>query len=141
MLRFIVVACDIKLLRIIGDVAALFSRLFVSSRLELLRLLQKWNEVVVVTATVVGREKGVFDALYNFWVSTIREWRSRKRDILVVRVLEDVCERHDHLTIWLCLDIKKALYVYWETDEGFRHFRLTNRANNALARSSKYTDR
>ncbi|RYQ98650.1 hypothetical protein Ahy_B07g086416 isoform B [Arachis hypogaea] len=67
------------------------------------------------------------------------EWHSRKRDILVARVLRDVCERHDHLNIWLCPDIKKALYVHWETDEGFRHRCLTKRANIASARSSKYT--
>ncbi|RYQ99446.1 hypothetical protein Ahy_B07g087386 isoform A [Arachis hypogaea] len=55
------------------------------------------------------------------------------------QMLEDVRERHDYLTSWLHLEIKKALYVHWETDEGFRHRRLTNRANRVLARSSKYT--
>ncbi|RYR46611.1 hypothetical protein Ahy_A07g032357 [Arachis hypogaea] len=35
--------------------------------------------------------------------------------------------------------IKKALYVHWKTDEGFRYRRLTNRANRVSARSSKYT--
>ncbi|RYR47591.1 hypothetical protein Ahy_A07g033528 [Arachis hypogaea] len=55
------------------------------------------------------------------------------------QMLEDVRERHDHLTSWVRPDIKKALYIHWETDEGFRHWHLTNRANMALARSSKYT--
>ncbi|RYR17066.1 hypothetical protein Ahy_B03g061869 [Arachis hypogaea] len=55
------------------------------------------------------------------------------------QMLEDVRERHDHLTIWLCPDIKKLLYVHWETDEGFKHRRLTNRANRTSAKSSKYT--
>ncbi|RYR57063.1 hypothetical protein Ahy_A05g022812 [Arachis hypogaea] len=32
------------------------------------------------------------------------------------------------------------MYIHWETDEGFRHQCLTNRANRTLARSSKYTD-
>ncbi|RYR15637.1 hypothetical protein Ahy_B04g072519 [Arachis hypogaea] len=50
--------------------------------------------------------------------------------------MEDVHERRDHLTNWLHPEIKKALYVYWETDEGFRHRRLTNRANRALAYGS-----
>ncbi|RYR61773.1 hypothetical protein Ahy_A04g018985 isoform A [Arachis hypogaea] len=50
-------------------------------------------------------------------------------------MLEDVCERCDHLTSKLCLEIKKALI----TDEGFRHRHLTNRDKRALARSSKYT--
>ncbi|RYR67781.1 hypothetical protein Ahy_A03g014212 [Arachis hypogaea] len=54
-------------------------------------------------------------------------------------MLEDVHEHHDHLTIWLCLDIKKLLYVHWETDEGFKRRYLTNRANKTSARSLKYT--
>ncbi|RYR43796.1 hypothetical protein Ahy_A08g040192 [Arachis hypogaea] len=39
---------------------------------------------------------------------------------------------------WLRPDIKKGLFVYWETHEGYRHWRLTNRANRASPRSSKY---
>ncbi|RYR62255.1 hypothetical protein Ahy_A04g019690 [Arachis hypogaea] len=54
-------------------------------------------------------------------------------------MMEDVCERRDHLTIWLHLDIKKEVYVHWETNERFRHYRLMNRANRASAKSSKYT--
>ncbi|QHO43717.1 uncharacterized protein DS421_5g165020 [Arachis hypogaea] len=57
------------------------------------------------------------------------------------QMLEDVREHCDHLTIWLCPDIKKALYVHWETDEGFKRHGLTNRANKVSARSSKYTGR
>ncbi|RYR09752.1 hypothetical protein Ahy_B05g078157 [Arachis hypogaea] len=44
------------------------------------------------------------------------------------RQLQDVHERRDHLTSWLCWKIKKAL-----------HQRLTNRANRTSTRSSKYT--
>ncbi|RYR03456.1 hypothetical protein Ahy_B06g082429 [Arachis hypogaea] len=55
------------------------------------------------------------------------------------QMLEDIRERGDHLTSWLRPEIKRALYIYWETDETFKHRRLTNRANRALARSSKYT--
>ncbi|RYR67434.1 hypothetical protein Ahy_A03g013785 [Arachis hypogaea] len=51
---------------------------------------------------------------------------------------EDVRERRDHLTSWLCPKIKKVLYIHWETDKGFRHRRLTNRANMTSVRSSKY---
>ncbi|RYR08585.1 hypothetical protein Ahy_B05g076334 [Arachis hypogaea] len=54
-------------------------------------------------------------------------------------MLEDVCEHRDHFTIWFRPDIKKALYVYWETDEGFKRHGLMNRANKVSARSSKYT--
>ncbi|RYR53451.1 hypothetical protein Ahy_A06g028575 [Arachis hypogaea] len=46
------------------------------------------------------------------------------------QMLEDIRERGDHLTYWLCPKIKKALYVHWETDE---------RSNRSSARSSKYT--
>ncbi|RYR74523.1 hypothetical protein Ahy_A02g009261 [Arachis hypogaea] len=55
------------------------------------------------------------------------------------QILEDVCQRRDHLTIWLHPDIKKALYVHWETGEGFKRHRLKSRANRTLVRSSKYT--
>ncbi|RYQ89493.1 hypothetical protein Ahy_B09g096103 [Arachis hypogaea] len=55
------------------------------------------------------------------------------------QVLEDVREGWDHLMIWLQPKIKKALLVHWKTDEGFMYWRLTNRANRASARSSKYT--
>ncbi|RYR05173.1 hypothetical protein Ahy_B06g085046 [Arachis hypogaea] len=33
----------------------------------------------------------------------------------------------------------RAQFVHWETNEGFRHRRLTNRPNRVSARSSKYT--
>ncbi|RYR41144.1 hypothetical protein Ahy_A08g037541 [Arachis hypogaea] len=35
--------------------------------------------------------------------------------------------------------IKKALFVHWETNEGFMHQCLTNKAKSASAKSSKYT--
>ncbi|RYR78496.1 hypothetical protein Ahy_A01g003315 [Arachis hypogaea] len=54
-------------------------------------------------------------------------------------MLEDIHEGRDHLTTWLRPEIKKALLFQWETDHGFRHQRLTNRANRASARSSRYT--
>ncbi|RYR29107.1 hypothetical protein Ahy_B01g053408 [Arachis hypogaea] len=53
--------------------------------------------------------------------------------------LENVRERRDSLTTWLRPEIKKALYVHWETDKGFMHRCLTNRANKVSAKSSKYT--
>ncbi|RYR47722.1 hypothetical protein Ahy_A07g033678 [Arachis hypogaea] len=37
------------------------------------------------------------------------------------------------------LEVKKGLFTHWENDAGFSHRRLTNRANRALERSSKYT--
>ncbi|RYR23506.1 hypothetical protein Ahy_B03g068717 [Arachis hypogaea] len=50
-------------------------------------------------------------------------------------MLKDVHEHRDQLAIWLRPDIKKELYVHLE---GFKHCRLTNRANRASPRSSKY---
>ncbi|RYR26161.1 hypothetical protein Ahy_B02g060325 [Arachis hypogaea] len=40
---------------------------------------------------------------------------------------------------WLRPDVKKALDIHWETDEGFMRRHLTNRAKRASVRSSKYT--
>ncbi|RYQ99297.1 hypothetical protein Ahy_B07g087211 [Arachis hypogaea] len=55
------------------------------------------------------------------------------------QMLQDIREQRDRLTSWLCQKIKKALYVHCETNEGFRNWCLTNRANRVSARSSKYT--
>ncbi|RYR67374.1 hypothetical protein Ahy_A03g013709 [Arachis hypogaea] len=55
-------------------------------------------------------------------------------------MLEDIREGQDHLTTWLRQKIKKALLFHCEIDDGFRRQCLTNRANNASARSSKYID-
>ncbi|RYR48424.1 hypothetical protein Ahy_A07g034447 [Arachis hypogaea] len=55
------------------------------------------------------------------------------------QMLENIRDEWDHLTTWLRQEIKKSLLVHWETDEGFRHPYLTNRANRALTRSFKYT--
>ncbi|QHO19849.1 uncharacterized protein DS421_11g332650 [Arachis hypogaea] len=55
-------------------------------------------------------------------------------------MLEKVRERCGHLTSWLRPEIKKAMYVHWETDKCFRHRHLTNRANRTSDRLSKYTD-
>ncbi|RYR12986.1 hypothetical protein Ahy_B04g070225 [Arachis hypogaea] len=54
-------------------------------------------------------------------------------------MMQDIRQGRDHLMIWPRLDLKKVLDVHFSTDEGFKHRRLTNRANRALSRSSKYT--
>ncbi|RYR74162.1 hypothetical protein Ahy_A02g008792 [Arachis hypogaea] len=51
-----------------------------------------------------------------------QKWRQLQQ------ILEDVRERRDQLSSWLRPKMKKVLYVQWETDEGFKHQRLTNRA-------------
>ncbi|RYR28351.1 hypothetical protein Ahy_B01g052464 [Arachis hypogaea] len=78
------------------------------------------------------------DKSHNGMIKKIFDYRMTRR---LQQMVEDVHESHNHLTIWLQPDIKKALYVHWETAEGFRHHRLTNRANRTSARSSKYTSR
>ncbi|RYR72915.1 hypothetical protein Ahy_A02g007138 [Arachis hypogaea] len=54
-------------------------------------------------------------------------------------MLEYIHKGKDHFTTWLRPKINKALLVHWETNKGFKHQRLTNRANRASARLSKYT--
>ncbi|RYR25099.1 hypothetical protein Ahy_B02g058725 isoform B [Arachis hypogaea] len=82
------------------------------------------------------QEKFIWDKTYNLMIRKIFDhWMARR----LQQMLEDVRERRDHLTIWLHPDIKKTLYIHWETDEGFKRRRLKNRANRTLARSSKYT--
>ncbi|RYR62185.1 hypothetical protein Ahy_A04g019579 [Arachis hypogaea] len=81
------------------------------------------------------QKKFIWDMTHNLMIWKIFDYRMVRR---LQQMLEDIREHHDHLTIWLCSDIKKALYV-WESDEGFKHRRLTNRVNRASARSSKYT--
>ncbi|RYQ94226.1 hypothetical protein Ahy_B08g089103 [Arachis hypogaea] len=70
---------------------------------------------------------------------TIRKIFHHKIGRRLQQMLDDVRQERDHRTQWLRPDIKKALFVHWETDEKFRHRCLTNRANRALARSSKCT--
>ncbi|RYR24909.1 hypothetical protein Ahy_B02g058490 [Arachis hypogaea] len=81
-------------------------------------------------------EKFIWNKTHDLMFRKIFDyWMARRFQ----QMLEGVREHRDHLTIWLYPNIKKALYVYWETDEGFKHRYLTNRANRALARSLKYT--
>ncbi|RYR66724.1 hypothetical protein Ahy_A03g012785 [Arachis hypogaea] len=54
-------------------------------------------------------------------------------------MMQDVCQERNHLTIWLCPNLKKELDDHFSTDEGFKHCHLMNRANRATPRSSKYT--
>ncbi|QHO28327.1 uncharacterized protein [Arachis hypogaea] len=56
-------------------------------------------------------------------------------------MMQDVHQGRDHLTIYLRLDIKKELDVYFSIDEGFKCRHLTNRTNRSLPRLSKYTGR
>ncbi|RYR66677.1 hypothetical protein Ahy_A03g012730 [Arachis hypogaea] len=53
--------------------------------------------------------------------------------------MQDAHQGCNHLTVWLCPDIKKELNVHFGTDEGFKRHYLTNRTNRASPRSSKYT--
>ncbi|RYR23839.1 hypothetical protein Ahy_B02g057332 [Arachis hypogaea] len=82
-------------------------------------------------------EKFIWDKTHDVIIRNIFDYRMARK---LQRMMEYVRERRDHLTTWLCPDIKKALYVHWETNVRFMHRRLTNRANKASARSSKYTD-
>ncbi|RYR21130.1 hypothetical protein Ahy_B03g066391 isoform A [Arachis hypogaea] len=49
------------------------------------------------------------DYEHNDLIKKIYDHRMGRRQ---QQMLEGVRERHDHLSTWLCLEIKKALYVY-----------------------------
>ncbi|RYR04923.1 hypothetical protein Ahy_B06g084734 isoform A [Arachis hypogaea] len=78
----------------------------------------------------------IWDKEHDLIIREIYDHRMGRR---LQQMLEDVHERHGHLTSWFHSEIKKALSVHWETDEGFKHRLLINGANRASARSSKYT--
>ncbi|RYR08219.1 hypothetical protein Ahy_B05g075795 [Arachis hypogaea] len=54
-------------------------------------------------------------------------------------MMSDVRKGRNHLTSWIHPAIKKDLEAYFNNDEGFKRRRLTNVANRALPKSSKYT--
>ncbi|RYR53613.1 hypothetical protein Ahy_A06g028802 [Arachis hypogaea] len=81
-------------------------------------------------------EKFIWNKTHDAIIKKIFPHRMARR---LPQMLQDIRKLRDHLTTWLHLDIKKALYVHWETDEGFKHHHLMNRANKVSARSSKYT--
>ncbi|XP_020972445.1 uncharacterized protein LOC107626516 isoform X2 [Arachis ipaensis] len=85
---------------------------------------------------MISDKQFIWDKTHDIMIKKIFDHQMVRR---LQQMMEDVRERRDHLTIWLHPHIKKALYVYWETDEGFRHCRLTNRANRAFTMSSKLT--
>ncbi|RYR05032.1 hypothetical protein Ahy_B06g084858 [Arachis hypogaea] len=77
-----------------------------------------------------------WDAEHNLTIRNIFNHRMGRQ---LQQMLDDVRQGQDHRTTWLRPDIKNDLFVHWETDKGFRHWRLTNRANRVSIRSSKYT--
>ncbi|RYR59496.1 hypothetical protein Ahy_A05g025389 [Arachis hypogaea] len=56
-------------------------------------------------------------------------------------MMSDVRQGHDHRTTWIRPSIKKELEAHFRNDEGFKRRHLSNVANKASPRSSKYTDR
>ncbi|RYR44070.1 hypothetical protein Ahy_A08g040442 [Arachis hypogaea] len=84
------------------------------------------------TAVPEVGEKFIWDKTYDAMIRKIfGHWMAR-------RLQRMMC---NHFIIWLHTNIKKTLYVHWETDEGFRYCRLTSIANRASASSLKYTGR
>ncbi|RYR52762.1 hypothetical protein Ahy_A06g027644 [Arachis hypogaea] len=55
------------------------------------------------------------------------------------QMMSDIRKENDHLTSWIRLAIKKELKAYFNNDEGLKRRSLTNIANRASPRSSKYT--
>ncbi|RYQ96696.1 hypothetical protein Ahy_B08g092537 [Arachis hypogaea] len=54
-------------------------------------------------------------------------------------MMSNVRKGRSHLTLWIRPGIKKELEAYFNNDEGFTRRCLTNVANRASPRSSKYT--
>ncbi|RYR73092.1 hypothetical protein Ahy_A02g007395 [Arachis hypogaea] len=71
----------------------------------------------------------IWDAEHDL---TIRKIFDHKMGRQLQQMLDDRID-------WLQPEVKKGLLAHWETDVEFRHRHLTNRANRALVRSSKYT--
>ncbi|QHO20909.1 uncharacterized protein DS421_11g342040 [Arachis hypogaea] len=84
------------------------------------------------------QEKFIWDKEHDLMIRKIYDHRITRR---LQQMMQDVREGHDHLTMWICQDIKRAFDNHFSTDEEFRHRRLMNRANMASSKSSKYTGR
>ncbi|XP_052112992.1 uncharacterized protein LOC107471982 isoform X2 [Arachis duranensis] len=83
------------------------------------------------------QEKFIWDKIHDAIIRKIFDHRMVRR---LQQMLEDVCERRDHLTIGsIFSNIKKAMYIHWETNEEFKRRYLMNRANRASSKSSNYT--
>ncbi|QHN92403.1 uncharacterized protein DS421_17g583420 [Arachis hypogaea] len=70
----------------------------------------------------------IWDKEHDLIILKIYDHRMGRR---LQQMLEDVRERHGHLTSWLCPEIKKALYVHWESKSLDR--------DATLAETFKYT--
>ncbi|QHN85444.1 uncharacterized protein DS421_16g537500 [Arachis hypogaea] len=66
----------------------------------------------------------------------IYDHRAAKR---LQQTMCNICKGNDHLTLWIRLAIKKELKADFNNDEGFKRRSLTNIANRASPRLSKYT--
>ncbi|QHN87192.1 uncharacterized protein DS421_16g552910 [Arachis hypogaea] len=55
------------------------------------------------------------------------------------QTMSDVRQGKDHLTSWICPNIKSELKAHFRDNEGFKYRRLMNIANKASPRSSRYT--
>ncbi|RYR35105.1 hypothetical protein Ahy_A10g050251 [Arachis hypogaea] len=54
------------------------------------------------------------------------------------QLMSDVRQGCDHLMTWIHSSIKKEMEAHFRNDKGFKHRHLTNVANRASLRSSKY---
>ncbi|RYR66302.1 hypothetical protein Ahy_A03g012288 [Arachis hypogaea] len=81
--------------------------------------------------------KFIWDAEHNLMIRKIYDHQVVKQ---IQQMMSVVRQRRNHLPTWINPSIKKGLEAYFRDDEGFKHHRLTNVANRASPRSSKYTD-
>ncbi|RYR04660.1 hypothetical protein Ahy_B06g084436 [Arachis hypogaea] len=78
----------------------------------------------------------IWDAGHDLAIRKIFDYRMGRR---LQQMLDDVHHDRDKRKHWLRAEVKKDLFAHWENNAGFKHQRLTNRANRALERSLKYT--
>ncbi|RYR26943.1 hypothetical protein Ahy_B02g061262 [Arachis hypogaea] len=78
----------------------------------------------------------IWDVEHDRAIRKIFDLRMGRR---LQQMLDDVHHGKEQRTGWLRREVKKGLLAHWETNVGSKHRRLTNRANRASARSSKYT--
>ncbi|MED6199538.1 hypothetical protein PIB30_076873 [Stylosanthes scabra] len=81
-------------------------------------------------------ENFTWEQKHDELVKAIFNTRASKR---LSGMIEDVRDRKEHLTQWCRLELKKALYHYWETDEKYLHRQATNKRNRASERCVIYT--
>ncbi|QHO19563.1 uncharacterized protein DS421_11g330070 [Arachis hypogaea] len=84
----------------------------------------------------ISELKFIWDAEHNLMIRKIYDHGTAK---CFQQVTSDVGQGKDHLTSWIRPNIKRNLETHFRDNKGFRYHRLTNIANRASPKSSRYT--